>query len=1067
MKHLIIHRSENAQLSDIRSLWENEPGFSPSLVIAYVSPHLDFNAVVYKYSSDLGDIPFLAIMTAGELCQSSDDIENRELDLYGQQYQSPAVVFQIFNKSLLSDVSLHEVPLYSEDIKYKKIEFNISARISMIERECEAIELPFCVRSDDSFALTYIDGLSNSENFLLEAIYKTKKFPCMFIGGSSGGALDFEHSYMAINGRVVTDSALIAFCKMAKGKRFSPFKTQSGVLESAEYCIVVEASNELRGLKSVLDMSSMRVMSMQDYLCMRLSCEKHDLKEAFTGYDLAIQVGGEVFLRSIGAFDEEGKGVTLFCDVNVGDKLYLVKDSSFVDKTRQDLLAYFKGKSKPIAGILNDCIQRRVNNANVLDQSNDFFDMPVAGFSTFGEVFGININNTLSALFFYDIGEDEVFYDDFMNKFAIHFASFMNFYSEQKLNRDSAINQLRNIVAEKVAEYLERSIEISELIQQNLEDTAEVGLDTIADLNEELLHDAQNLNMIISIVDKEEKKSSDRELSSSELLYDALCTNIELNFKIHDYIQSLKKSKSDAINANQAKSSFLANMSHELRTPLNSIMGFARMLIEDKALSHDNKQMASTINKSASNLLEIVNDILDISKVEAGNMTLERIGFDFKNILSNIIDTMAPIASSKNVTLKYTYTSQDIPYLLGDPLRLGHVVTNLISNAIKYTQEGEVFVHVGLENIDAQNVNINFQVRDTGIGIPPEKQKIIFDKFTQADETTTRRFGGTGLGLAITRDLVELMGGEIGVESEVGYGSCFYFNIPFEISNSIDDVSQDAWKKHRKHEVLENRVSADIVRILVAEDHLLNQEFIVRLLKKIGIKNFDLVENGALALEKLQQNQYDLVLMDCHMPEKNGYETTKHIRAEEELSGEHIPIVALTADAMKGAQDRCLEVGMDDYVSKPIDKDEFLYVLEQWIIFPDVTNEEPKAVSHESAADEGQSKEDEAPVDMNYIYDYVDTPEGVANIVQVFFGQSEECIEILKDQCVDGENKEWMEASHKLKGGAGMIGALRLHKLSEASQEMLEADVSEREHMFNDICAEYQKVKSFLEGVNS
>jgi two-component system, sensor histidine kinase len=550
--------------------------------------------------------------------------------------------------------------------------------------------------------------------------------------------------------------------------------------------------------------------------------------------------------------------------------------------------------------------------------------------------------------------------------------------------------------------------------------------------------------------------------------------------------KDLQLSKEQAEKASLAKSEFLANMSHELRTPLNSIMGMSRMFIEDSALEEDYRQMAGTVNKSATNLLEIVNDILDISKIEAGGMVLEKIGFDLKGLVASVMETMAPIASTKGVTLRYQYKSEDVPFIVGDPLRVSRILTNLVSNAVKYTNTGEVNIAIdsrpvveeneqtesieylpsGVVNVSVNSrpltngkVEIFCTVQDTGIGIPKDKQGLIFEKFTQADESTTRKFGGTGLGLAITRDLVKMMGGSIGVDSEVGKGSTFWFKIPFDVTDVVEDEeSRNSAKMKRQSGRVDasKLILAANARILVAEDHLLNQDFIKRLLKRMHFQQFDLVESGVLALKALQSNYYDLILMDCHMPDKNGYEATHDIRQKERATGHRIPIIALTADAMKGAREKCLQAGMDDYVTKPIDAKQLRHVLERWVVFPD--EQSPAAV----VSDANSTKKDIVPVEMSVLNGFAEDKNDLKRIIDMFKDQSEKSLRIMADHCLSGESSEWVDAAHKLKGGAGMIGAKYLQMMCAHAQQLATTSAEDRRAQFAKIKIEYTRVKEFL-----
>jgi signal transduction histidine kinase/ActR/RegA family two-component response regulator len=385
--------------------------------------------------------------------------------------------------------------------------------------------------------------------------------------------------------------------------------------------------------------------------------------------------------------------------------------------------------------------------------------------------------------------------------------------------------------------------------------------------------------------------------------------------------RDLSQSRADAQAANEAKSQFLSTMSHEIRTPLNGVLGMAELL-EETALTEEQARYCRAIATSGRTLYELLSDILDLSKIEAGKIQIETIDFDLAFQLGEVTSLYSELAATRSNKL---LVEIDIPTpgcFRGDPTRLRQVLSNILSNAIKFTEGGDIAFSVSALAPRAEDPRtwLRFNVRDNGIGIAPEKLKSLVRPFTQADSSTTRRYGGTGLGLVISKQLVEFLGGCLHIESSLGAGTHVWFELPFAAAKHAETARSSGTPPAA------GRLSA---RVLLAEDNPVNQEVICAMLGISGAEVM-VVENGELAVQALRQGEFDVVLMDCQMPVMDGYEATARIR-QEEAPGRHIPIIALTANAFSEDRERCVAVGMDDYLGKPVKRDQLVRIISRWV----------------------------------------------------------------------------------------------------------------------------------------
>ncbi|MDD2499190.1 MAG: ATP-binding protein [Geobacter sp.] len=490
--------------------------------------------------------------------------------------------------------------------------------------------------------------------------------------------------------------------------------------------------------------------------------------------------------------------------------------------------------------------------------------------------------------------------------------------------------------------------------------------------------------------------------------------------------------------ASTTKSDFLAAMSHEIRTPMNGIIGMSELLL-DADTPEKQRHYAESLHHSAEKLLELINDVLELSRIESGGIELEHIPLKIRELVATSCDLYAPIASKKGVTLKYS-VADDVPESLnGDPTRVIQILNNLLINAVKFTDVGGISVSVSILTRQDDTLMLRCEVQDTGIGIPPSAQTAIFDRFTQADSSTTRRHGGSGLGLAIAKNLCELMGGEIGVTSQPGKGSCFWFTVRFGLClSSAVDTTDNRLNDFSSATLLKG------IRILLVEDNPVNQLLAVTMLERSGA-TVVVADTGKKALDVLATQSFELVLLDCQIPEVDGYEVARIIREKERQYAAKQPnamaapirIIALTANALTGDREKCLASGMDEYLAKPFTRKKLCQVIVHCL---DITCEEggDRQMALPFVTDTAHGQKTDI-IDLRCIntirsMQQENRADLLKLVIDSFIADVSDMLVQLHQALHTGDTNAIRLIAHRLKSGSADLGATRLAELFKAME---------------------------------
>jgi signal transduction histidine kinase/CheY-like chemotaxis protein/HPt (histidine-containing phosphotransfer) domain-containing protein len=546
-----------------------------------------------------------------------------------------------------------------------------------------------------------------------------------------------------------------------------------------------------------------------------------------------------------------------------------------------------------------------------------------------------------------------------------------------------------------------------------------------------------------------EKRTTDLEEANGQLRNEVIERKLAM-VSLQERTTELSQAKEYAERCNMAKTEFLANISHELRTPLHAIMGFADCLMAGAGADEATAYARHIVGESTI-LLSLLNELLDTAKVEAGKLELEVRSFELRKLLEQLVASMSLRAMQKGLALDCVLGNELPPFIKGDPNRLRQIVNNLMGNAVKFTERGTVSLEVNLKEKAGGRALIHFQVSDTGIGIPPEKHELIFERFIQGDGSTTRRYGGTGLGTTISRQLVHRMGGTIGMHSEMDKGSVFWFTIPFEVCSSLEEDSPGEEPEAGEMPGLKRGG-----RILLVEDYPVNQYIVEAYLSTEGYE-VDSVDNGRKAVASAHERAYDVIIMDVQMPEMDGYEATGLIRRESALN-RGTPILAMTASAFSDDIEKCILSGMNEVLTKPVRRAPFLTRIRKWI--------ERSGEAETSPVPGTACCKSDKPEPMNFSRALAEFANDRETLVEVIYTFLESCLAqmaLIDEAAGKGDFEAVRREAHKIKGGAGNLCAFPLEEAALALEKSAAASLADQvRDAFEQFNYELRRFESFV-----